>query len=59
MKPLNEPVLDDNYPVYAGYFYVADDNVIISPVKGNVAQLKQSISATEIRRCDAVARGML
>ena len=55
-KELNEPVLEDNYMVYMDYYYVADGNVIQSPVGGNVARLKAAGPYKEIRRCDIVGR---
>jgi len=54
----NEPILPDDYPVYAGYAYVADGKPVISDIQGNVRRLKHDLSATEIRRCDIVARGL-
>lgn len=59
MSELNEPVLDDDYPVYAGYFYVADGKVIVSDYHDvTVKYLKAKLPANEIRRCDAVKRGL-
>jgi hypothetical protein len=53
----SEPILPDDYPVYAGYWYVFDGQ----PMRSNyhditVRKLKQYSGAREIRRCDAVAR---
>ena len=55
----NEPVLPDDYPVYGGYRYVLDGN----PARSNyhditVARLKRYTGAKEVRRCDAVKRGL-
>lgn len=55
---LDEPILEDDYPVYAGYWYIADDKVITSDIRGNVGQLKRYLNAKEIRRCDAVKRNL-
>jgi hypothetical protein len=55
---LDEPILPDDYPVYAGYAYVADGKVISSDVEGSVARLKRAVKATEIRRCDLVGRAL-
>jgi hypothetical protein len=55
----NEPILEDDYPVYAGYAYVADGKVIASPIQGSVRRLKVILKATEIRRCDLSARDLL
>lgn len=57
---LDEPILPDSYPVYAGQLYVADGRVIESPATGTVADLKQDdeINAWEVRRCDIAGRGL-
>jgi hypothetical protein len=58
-KELNEPVLPDDYPIYGMYLYVADGKVIRSDWHDvTVGQLKRLIGASEIRRCDMVARGI-
>lgn len=57
-RDLNEPVLEDDYPVYSGYYYVADGSPIQSPIAGTVRDLKQIGQYREIRRCDAVGRGL-
>ena len=59
MTELDEAVLDDDYPVYAGYLYVADGKVVDSPSAGTVAQLKRDLNAKEIRRCDIWGRRKL
>lgn len=54
---LNEPILPDDYPVYADYLYVADGIPIRSDWHGiTVAQFKRHIHADEIRRCDIAGR---
>lgn len=53
---MNEPILEDNYPVFYGYWYVADDKPVRSDVQGTVRDLKRDLKAKEIRRCDTVAR---
>lgn len=54
---LNEPILPDDYPVYADYLYVADGKVIRSDWHGvNVRRLKHELGAKEIRRCDIAGR---
>jgi hypothetical protein len=58
-EKLNEPILEDNYPVYCGYAYVADGKPVSSPVEGTVKRLKLALKATEIRRCDLVGRAAL
>ena len=53
---LDEPVLEDNYPVFYGYAYIADGKVILSDIEGSVKNLKEYTKAIEIRRCDLVGR---
>jgi hypothetical protein len=57
-RPLREKVLDDSYPVYAGYAYVADGKVIVSDVSGTVKLLKNDTGTTEIKSCDLVGRNL-
>lgn len=52
----NEPILDDNYPVYWGYWYIMDGVPKRSEVEGNVATIKGWHQVKEVRRCDAVKR---
>jgi hypothetical protein len=57
---LNEPILADDYTVYADRTYVADGEVITSDWHViTVRELKMRIGAKEIRRCDLVGRSML
>lgn len=56
MSELNEPILEDDYPVYPGYLYVADGRVVQAEQLGTVANLKKAKNAAEIRRCDIVGR---
>lgn len=56
-RPFNEPLLPDDYPIYAGYWYVLDGTPAQSGYHGiTVAKLKRYTGAREVRRCDAVAR---
>lgn len=56
---LDEPVLADDYPVYADYAYVADGRVVISDWHGiTVREFKMRIGAKEIRRCDLHGRAV-
>jgi len=66
MSELQEPILEDNYPVYADYLYVCDGKVIrCDLMDGNVADLKRDLrghyklEAKEIRRCDIEGRRAL
>jgi hypothetical protein len=59
-KPLSEPILPDDYPIYAGYCYVADCRVIVSDWHDITArQFKNAEGITELRRCDMAGRGLL
>lgn len=51
MVELNEPVLEDDYPIYGNYLYVCDGIT--------VRQLKLRENFTEVRRCDIVSRQRL
>ncbi|HXS04852.1 MAG TPA: hypothetical protein VN731_10275 [Rhodanobacter sp.] len=58
---LNERELDDDYPVYFDYLYVADGKIVRSDVQGSVATLRrdlqsQGISAERITSCDIFGR---
>ncbi len=54
---LKEPVLADDYPVYADYAYVADGKVVISDWHCiTVREFKMRLGANEIRRCDISGR---
>ena len=55
---MDEPILPDDYPVHATYYYVVDDVAIRSEVAGTVRDLKHSSGGYEVRRCDIVARGL-
>lgn len=56
MRDYDERVLEDDYPVHAGYAYVVDGKPVISDVTGTVADLKRALNAQEVRRCDLIAR---
>lgn len=58
-KALSEQVLPDDYPVYAGYAYVADGKPVTAWISGNVAALKRKTGASEIKNCDLYGRGLL
>lgn len=58
MPELDEPELEDDYPVNAGYWYVVDGKPLSSPITGTVKRLKVAMKATVIRRCDAVKRDL-
>lgn len=58
LKELNEPILQNDYQIYAGYMYVADSEVIKSDVFGTVKDLKIKYGYGEIRRCDIKSRNL-
>lgn len=58
MSTYEERVLPDDYPVYAGYAYVADGKVVISDIQGRVRDLKRCVGAAEVRSCDIVGRAL-
>jgi len=47
-----ETILPDDYPIYAGYMYIADNTFIRSGVFCTVSVFKKALNAKEIRRCD-------
>lgn len=59
---LNERELDDDFPVYLDYLYVADGRVIRSEIQGTVKALKynleknHNIKANVITTCDILGR---
>ena len=56
---MTERLLADDYPVYFGYFYVADGKVIESQMQGTIKQLKARCGYTEIKNCDMAERDLL
>jgi len=48
----SEIILDDDYPVFPGYAYIADGEVVESPIHGTVETLKRNLGVKEIRRFD-------
>lgn len=58
----SERVLEDDYPVHFGYWYVVDGEPVQCELCGEYAtalDLRTSLQASEIRHCDLRARGML
>lgn len=64
MKNLNEPILEDNYPIHKGYLYIVNNKVIRSTIEGNVKSLKQALKVheylkvEEVRKCDIGNRNL-
>lgn len=58
-KELNEPALEDDFPIYANYLYVVDGKVYRSDYHDVTARwLRLKLGATEIRRCDIGGRNL-
>jgi hypothetical protein len=54
---LDEPLLPDDYPIYADYLYIVDGKLYVSDWHDvTVQELKMLLGAKEIRRCDAAGR---
>ncbi len=50
-------VLEDDYPIYGGYLYVADGDVYVSDWHGvTVKFLKAKEGFKEVRKCNMFAR---
>lgn len=59
MENLNEPILEDNYPIYGNYLYVVDGRVYVSDYHDiSVRELKAREKFKEVRRCDMAGRGL-
>lgn len=52
----SETVLEDDYPIYPGYTYLADGKMIIAMYPCSVAFFKNRENVKEVRRCDLAAR---
>lgn len=53
----DERILDDDYPVYGNYLYIADGKVYMSDWHGiTVGELKKREKFKEVRRCNIYAR---
>jgi hypothetical protein len=58
----SERVLEDEYPVHFGYWYVVDGVPVQCELFGGhatVFELRINLNAREIRNCDLRSRGML
>lgn len=53
---LDEPILPEDYPIYAGYLYVADGKVVASDYHCTARQFKAREGVSELRRCDIYGR---
>lgn len=57
-QPLNERILPDDYPVYAGYLYVVDGTVITADYTMTVKRLKMHHNASTVTDCDIKGRNL-
>jgi len=62
-EPLNEPILDDDHPVYQGYFYVVNgkvrefiDGMNMTVRRWKALRIKDVPVVNEVRRCDMGGR---
>ena len=55
---MKERVLENDYPIYASYFYLVDGKVYLSDYHGITAEhLRRLLGAKEIKTCDILGRG--
>jgi hypothetical protein len=60
MTELDEPILEDDYPIYGDYLYVTDGKLYRSDWHGiTVRELKGREGFKEVRRCDIYGRQAL
>lgn len=58
-KQLKERELPDDYPIYAGYLYVADGEVVVSDWHDITArQFKGAEGYTSLKNCDMAGRDL-
>lgn len=63
MHKMEERELPDNYPVYAGFFYVINNRVWQSPISTTVQTIKnrlafEGLQVTSFKSCDIMARNL-
>ncbi len=51
-----EEAMHADMPVYMDAVYIVDGDIVQSPIFGTVDDLRREFDATEIRRCNTVAR---
>lgn len=62
--PLDEPILPDNYPVYQGYLYVTNGNIVRTFIDGvnqtvgswKAMRIEGVTPVHEVRSCDLIGR---
>lgn len=53
----HETILEDDYPVYPDFVYIADMKFVKCPIHGRVQNWKREFGIKEIRRCDMFGHG--
>jgi len=53
-----ERVLEDDYPIYEGYWYIMDGTPRTSPYTKTVYNLKKDFGIDEVKSCDIVGRNL-
>lgn len=51
-----ETILENDYPIYAGYVYVVNGEPWMSPMTAQAWEVKRRFGFDEIRRCELVKR---
>lgn len=59
MSSYKEHELEDDYPVYPGYYYVLDGREYISGSSMTVKELKETMGVQSVKSCDMVERDLL
>jgi hypothetical protein len=54
-----EDILEDDYPIYFGYIYIFDGEILGSKVTCTVGDFKEMSGIKEIRRCEIVKRKLI
>jgi hypothetical protein len=57
-KELDERELPDDYPIYAGYLYVADGKVVRATQPSTVAEWKRHRKVVSVTSCDINGRDL-
>lgn len=59
MSMYNERELEDDYPIYAGYIYVADGEPMRSTIETTAKRLKELNNLKSLKNCDMAGRNLL
>ena len=58
MPDYKERELDDDYPIFCGYWYVADGNPVQSEIQGTAEELRGVLKCERLESFDTVGRGL-